>query len=363
MRERLRFALAAGTALAALVFAGPALGAYGPQLIALTSPGSITTIGFTQAQTDDAGAALIFYAPPGMQADFSATAGTTIGAAAAVLDIAGGRADAAGTVVVANPADPAIAPLTTKCTGTATHAAVWLLHLTINDLPIDVPVSVDQTTGPEAAFSSYKIRICFRSPYIPPAQGGQPNGAKPFGAALTVGGVFTPPSARDLRWTGLFVPWKVGTGTLNPVLSAESQAVVSYPVTFRIAGKDVVTRRVVGRGRNRHVVTVHRARIAGKLNAGGVGKGGATYELFAGKKKVASGKTTSSGAFTKLIPLTKATRFRATADVDPQSAGGSCAPMIPISTNPLILPTCTGITQGGIAADSNSVTVTKLKRR
>jgi hypothetical protein len=102
----------------------------------------------------------------------------------------------------------------------------------------------------------------------------------------------------------------------------------------------------------------------GKLNVGGAGKGGATYALFAGKKKVASGKTNSSGAFTKLVPLTKATRFRATADVDPQSADGTCAPMIPISTNPLILPTCTGITEAGIAADSNAVTVKKtLKRR
>ncbi len=361
MRQRLRFALVAGAALLALAFATPALAAYSPKLFALASPGTVTTVGFTQAQGDDAGAAVIFYAPPGMQADFSAAPGAAIGAASAVLDIAGASTTATGTVVVANGADPAIAPLTTRCTGTATHTAVWLLHLTINDVPIDVPVSVDQTTGPEAAFSSYKLRICFRSPYIPPAQGGQPNGAKPFGAALAVGGVFTPPTASDLRWTGVFVPWKVGTGTLNPAGAAESQAIASYPVRFRITGKDVVTKRTVGRGRGRHLVTVHRARIAGRLTANGDGQAGASYTLFVGKKKVASGKTNANGAFTKLVALGKTTRFRAEANLDPQNASGSCNPLLPISTAPLILPTCSGLTTAGIAADSNAVTVKKKK--
>ena len=365
MRERLRFALVAGAALLALAFTTPALGAYGPKLFALASPGTVTTVGFTQAQGDDAGAAVIFYAPPGMQADFTAAPGAPIGAASAVLDIAGASTTATGTVVVANPADPAIADATARCTLTSTHTAVWVLHLTINDVPIDVPVSVDQTTGPEAAFSSYKLRICFRSPYVPVAKGGQPNGAKPFGAALAVGGVFTPPKASDLRWTGLFVPYAVGTKNPNYAAAAESQAIASYPVRFGITGKDVVTKRVVGRGRARHVVTVHRARIAGRLTANAGGQAGASYTLFVGKKKVASGKTNANGAFTKLVPLGKTTRFRAEADLDPQNASGSCNPLLPISTAPLLLPTCTGLTTAGIAANSNTVTVKKKqpKRR
>ncbi len=36
-----------------------------------------------------------------------------------------------------------------------------------------------------------------------------------------------------------------------------------------------------------------------------------------------------------------------------------CQPLLPISTNPLILPTCTYITTAGILADSNTVTVKK----
>jgi hypothetical protein len=263
--------------------------------------------------------------------------------------------------VVANPADPAIAPLTAACTGTSTHTAVWVLHLTINDLPIDVPVSVDQTAGPEAAFSSYKLSICFRSPYIPPAQGGQPNGAKPFAAALSVGGVFTEPSASDLRWTGLFIPWKFGTATPNLGAAAESQAVVSYPVKFGITGKDVVTHRVIGRRPHRRVVTVHKARIVGKITANGEGQAGVDYTLRAGGKKVASGKTNANGSFTRLIPLKKATRFTASASLAADNATGSCNPLIPLSTNPLIMPTCTGLTTAGIEADSNAVTVKKQK--
>jgi hypothetical protein len=363
MRKRLELVLVAGAALIALAFAGPALGAYSPQLFTVSWQGSITTVGFVQEQTDDAGAALIFYAPPGMRANFSASAGKSIGEAVALLDIAGAQGLALGDVVVANPADPAIAPLTKACTGTTTHTAVWVLRLTINDVPIDVPVSVDQTTGQEAAFSSYKLRICFRSPYIPPAQGGQPNGAKPYRAELTVEGVFTPPSASNLPWTGLFVPWKVGTGSLNPVASAESQSVVSYPVTFRITGKDVVTHRVVGRGRHRRVVTVHKARIVGKLAANGDAQAGADYAIVVDRKKVAKGTTNASGTFTRLIPLRRTTSFRATADLTWQDTNASCNPVLPISTNPLILPTCTGVTAAGIAADSNTITVKKKPTR
>ena len=89
----------------------------------------------------------------------------------------------------------------------------------------------------------------------------------------------------------------------------------------------------------------------------------ADYSLFAGTKKVATGKTNANGAFTKLIPLGKTTRFRATADLDPQLSTGSCEPVLPISTNPLILPACTGVMTAGIAADSNTVTVKKKPKR
>jgi hypothetical protein len=360
MRGRFRFALAGGSVLLVLTVAGSAFGAYSPKITTTTAPDSIT-VAYRQADSDDASAALTFFAPPGMQADLSGAVGATIGEARATVDIAGATTAATGTVLVANPADPTIAAFTTACTGTSTHDAVWDLHTTISDVAIDIPASVDKVTGPAAAFASYEIRVCFRSPYIPPAQGGQPNGVKPIEASLTLNGVFTPPAASELPWTGLFIPWAVGTGNLNIGAAAESQAIASYPVQLRLTGKDVVTTRVVGRGRHRHRVSTHRARIVGKLTSGGEGEAGAPYVLFAGRKRIAAGTTNGNGGFTKTIRLTKTTVFRATVARAPQDVtGGTCNPIVAIHTpGGPINPTCTGITAAGIAASSNAVTVRK----
>jgi hypothetical protein len=360
MTQRLRFAFAACVGLSALAFAGQALGAYQPKLLAASSPTSIT-VGYRQGSDDDASAALIFYAPPGMQADLSAAAGTTIGAAVAKVNVAGAEPTISGTVLVGNQTDPTTATFTTRCTGTPTHDAVWILHVTLNDQAIDVPASVDRTTGQEAAFSSYKIRVCFRSPYIPEGQGGQPLGVKPLEASLTLNGVFTPPSAAGLRWTGLFVPYTVGTGTANLAGAAESQAIAGYPVRLTLAGKSVVKKKTVGKGRRKHVVKAYWARVTGRLREGGDSQGGAGYTLFAGAKKVATGETNANGSFTKLIRITRATTFRATASLDPIDASGACNPLIPINLSPLINPTCTGLTDAGLQAGSNRVTVKTKK--
>jgi len=360
------FPMLGTAALFVLALAGPAFGYYTPTLSSSTSwtPTGVTGIqvGYRQLLTDDATAALTFYAPPAMQANLSEVPGTKIGFAYAGLDIAGAVAATSGPVVVANPADPAIAPLTAACTGTSTHAAVWLLHLTTNDVPIDVPVSVDPASGPEAAFASYTLRICFRSPYIP-AQAGQPNGI--FGADLSFdAGVFTPPaSGSDLPWTGLFFPWKAGTGTINPAAAVESQSLASYPLSFRVTGKDVVSRHVVGQGRGRHVVTVHQARIVGRLTANGKGEPGG-YRVCNGDASAPClpdvvGQTNANGMFTRLLPLKRTTRFTVSQYAEAQVPGVPCNPLIPISTNPLITPTCTDVTSAAITATGGHVTVTK----
>jgi len=360
MKGRLRLTLAAGAGLLALAYAGPAFGTYSPKIMTTSArPLNTITVAYRQADSDDASAALTFFAPPGMQADLSATPGTTLGSASAKVDVAGGTATAAGTVVVANQTDAMIAEFTKRCTGTSTHDAVWDLHTTISDIAIDIPASVDKVTGAAAAFASYEIRVCFRSPYIPVSQGGQPNGVKPLEAKLTLKDVFTPPAASDVPWTGLFIPWSVGTGKLNPLAAAESQAIASYPVQFRVRGKDVVTTRVVGRGRHRHRVSVHRGRIVGKLTAGGEGQAGAHVSIVVGGKLVAAGKTNANGGFAKLVPLRKTTVFTVTTGLAAQNVSGTCNPLVPISTQPLITPTCTGITAAGVLAQ-DTVAVKKV---
>ena len=239
MAHRLRLALVACTALLALALAGQAFGAYNPQMQIVSSASGVA-IGYQQGTDDDATAKIVFYAPLGATTNLTASVGSTIGAAAGVVNLAGATPALAGPVLVADPTNPTIAALSTACTGTAQHGAIWLLRLTLNDQTIELPASVDLTTGAEATFSSAKIQVCFRSPYIPPEQGGQPLGIKPIQAAMTVNGVFSYPSAGDHRWTGIFVPYGVGTGTANPLNAAESQAVVQSPLRLRITGRRVV---------------------------------------------------------------------------------------------------------------------------
>ena len=70
MRKRVRMALSAAAALVALAFVGEALAAYNPRITVSSSPGSIT-IGYRQANEDDATAVVTFFAPAGAQPDLS----------------------------------------------------------------------------------------------------------------------------------------------------------------------------------------------------------------------------------------------------------------------------------------------------
>jgi len=351
--------------VAAFACAGNALGAYNPKMFVSDSPDSVS-VDVELAAGDDATAAVTLYAPPGTRLSARQRG---IGVFIAGVDIAGrDLGDVPGQLQVANGADPAIAAATTACTGTATHAAVWELTTLPNPrlpAPIDIPVSVDKVTGAEAAFSSYMLRICFHSPYVPASQGGEPNGVKLYSIVLGGLGSLTPPAGKDLRWTGTFVPYEVGTKTPNLPASAESQAIASSPVRFRLAGKDVVSRHVVGRGRHRHVITVHRARLVGRLTAAGEGQAGADYTLVSNRKPggedVATGKTNARGAFTRLVALPRTTIFVADVALGRHDIAEDCTPLLPISTNPLIIPTYTAITSATIALISNVVTVRKRR--
>lgn len=352
MTHRLRLALVACTALLALALAGQAFGAYNPRLEVVSS-GSGTAVGFVQPTDDDATAKIIFYAPPGTTTNLTAAVGSTIGAAAGVVNLAGATPSLAGPVIVADPTNPTIAALSAACTGTSQHGAIWLLRLALNDQTIELPASVDLTTGPEAAFSSAKIQVCFRSPYIPPEQGGQPLGIKPIAAALNVNSVFSYGTTTDSRWTAIFVPYAVGTGTANPLNAAESQAVIQSPLRLRIVGRRVV--RTVKRNGRR--VKTYWARITGQMNVGGAGRAGTAYTLLAGSRRVAAGRTNANGSFTKLIRLRRTTSFQARTAVPTSQTQLDCVPIIPLA--PGLNPRCTGVTNAGFALSSNTVRVRK----
>jgi hypothetical protein len=374
MNRNLRLALIAGMGLPTLAFAAPALGKYEPRIQAHTSPNAVTVEAslapdLTNTDNDDATAAVIFYAPAGVTANLGQAVGTTIGNAAAVAAIGaagGAQANLQGPVVVGDGTNATIQGFALACTGVVSHDAVWVLRVALEgQAPLDVPAFVDRTTGAEAAFSSYRIRICFRSPYVPPEQGGQPLGVKPLVAALTLTGVFSYPTAGGtLRWTGVFVPYAVGTKNPNPLAAAESQSLVDLPVRLTLTGKLVVRTTRVGRGKKSRRVKRYYAQIRGQVRTGDSPRRGATYALNGGRFKVAEGTTNANGAFTKLIRIKRTTTFRAGAvDVRTIVPTGTCTPLIPISVSPLITPTCTGLTNAGFTGiQSNRVTVRVPKR-
>ena len=163
----------------------------------------------------------------------------------------------------------------------------------------------------------------------------------------------------DSRWTAIFVPYAVGTGTPNPLNAAESQAVIQSPLRLRITGRRVVKTRTVrsAKGKARRVKT-YWARITGQMNAGGAGREGTPYQVFAAARPrprlVARGRTNASGRFTKLIRIRRTTSFQAFAEAEPGTTQLDCVPIIPLA--PGLNPRCTGVTSAGFNVTSNTVT-------
>jgi len=297
MRKPMRVAVAAGAAVVGLAFAGPALAAYNPTLIALAqsnTPGKPTAIllAHTQGASDDPTAKDTIYAPPGYGVNLTQPAGTKIGDVTARLILRGGgnaEVDVDGEVIADNPAlhpsDPCAPGL---------HQAVWKLNITVAGTPLTVYLYVDAvTTAPEAAFASAKLQLCLAGPI------GTPAGAQLLFAIFDVNGVFTnPTSTTDRIWRATFTQYAPGTATPNPAGTTEGQALVPGRVSLSLTAK-----------RLKHRVVV----LQGRLLLDGRPFRGATIELFVpGKSKaVAKAKTNSSGRYAIRKRLKKKTRYHA----------------------------------------------------
>src|SRR5205823_14013508 len=134
-----RLGLLAAACVIALGITGQALAAFTPSFAAITTAAG-TTISYSQAQTDDPLAQVAFYVAAGYTALLADPEGTQIGtveARAAAADLNNTILPLTGPVVVAGPtttitsggAQVALSAAATACTGTATHAAFWLLNL------------------------------------------------------------------------------------------------------------------------------------------------------------------------------------------------------------------------------------------
>jgi hypothetical protein len=221
----------------ALAAAGQALASYAPKLVVQQGDAG-TTIRLAIPQTDDPTAKLTFFAPAGTGANLSATPGSTIGVldAKASAGALGGATlpltgsvqvrSADGTYLSSGQQIP-LAAASTRCTGTPTHAAYWVLVLSAAGQTLEVPLFVDPVSAPPlSAVVAYALTICLPPSDIPESLGGAAFGAKVFEANFTVKGVFSPPSSGDNVWRLLATPYNPGKGTPNAVATVEAQSFV-----------------------------------------------------------------------------------------------------------------------------------------
>jgi hypothetical protein len=329
---------AAATVLA-LAFAGSALAAYVPHLV-VSQAGTKTTIHVTIAKEDDATSRIVIYAPAAAPATLTQAVGTPIGTVTAQVNAKAISPDAilplTGIVQVADGSSAQLATAAMQCTGTATHAATWLLVLTAAGQTIPVPAWVDATTGAEAAFGTGKLTVCLGSPDIGAACA-PTFCAKLLDVNFTVDGIFGPSSAPIAIWPSVFTPYVPGTATANPAGTVLALGVESQP-TLTLAAK-------VAKG--------GKTTITGRISAAGIGAPGVTVTIQDGARKLTSKKTGASGSFSAVVKLKKGThslRARAAAtDTDVTAQGCAAAPAG--------APTCVSATAAGVALASKTLKV------
>jgi hypothetical protein len=241
----LRLAAVAAIAASALVYAGNAPAAYNPELVALQwnrSLGGSANIWFIlgfgsgYVRDIDATGTLALYSPRGYTVNLGQAPGTRLGWASALIRVPFlplGFQSVDGAVTTDDPANH----LTNTCSP-GRHEAVWLIELKTAGGPLRLPIYVDRvTTGPEAAYASARMLVCFASPYVPPPQGTE--GGMTVGAAeFLVSGVFKNPRRKGAyAWNALFTPYKPGTADLNPALTTQSTTYVRLPLQLTVTAK------------------------------------------------------------------------------------------------------------------------------
>lgn len=349
MRRSIRLVIAAGAALTALAVTGSAWAAYTPRLVVTSlnnSPGQPTTILLGHVQNgprtppdDDATFRDQIYAPLGYGVNLSAPVNTKVGDVEATLVLRNGgnaEVDVEGQVVADNPA--LYTAQAQQCTQSATPPeAVWRLDVTVAGTPLRVPIYVNRTTGPEAAFASAKIQLCLAGPV------GTPAGAQLLFALFDVNGVFTNPSTTtDRIWRAVFVPYFPGTATPNPTQSVEGQALVPGRVSFTLTAKSLRRGRVI---------------LSGRLLVDGQAFPNATIDLYVGTRRVGRTKTNRAGRFTFRKRIRKKTRYQTLVAV----FGDLTVPPCPATTPPL--PTAQGCKTATTSFVAVSRRVTARRRR
>ena len=293
MRNGIRAALVAAAAAGTLAFAGSAFASNTATVAVWHSPMSIgasssTTIHIAVPKSTDPIARVAIYAPSGYGATLNAAPGASIGevSATAFSYDTGLTLPLSGTVVADNPANH----ITDACSP-GTHAAIWILNLSVSGQTLQVPQYVDPTTGAEAALGAYKIVTCLPPPDVPAGTPGRAAfGAQLLDAQFTVNNIFSTPSAGGLlRWESLFTPYSPGKGTPNAVGTFETRSFVPLPVTLNLTAT--------------YTKKTKTYTLKGKVSEGGLPVSGSSVILLSGATATSLGSaktvtTKADGTFT-----------------------------------------------------------------
>ena len=364
MRKTLRLAVVGCSAMVSLAFTAAAFGAYAPNLTVLTEVNLATGDGHTdvaykQTNNDDPLAHVQILSPAG----FSVTLSQAVGAQIGTLDgsviagaFGGATVPVAGTIVVGDPSNATLRATAKACTGTETHAAIWLLNVTAagQSLPAPVPVFVDPvTSGMTSAFASSSVELCLPPPPVAAFQ------IKLLEATLHVAGVYAPPSAPGhYRWTAVNTPY-AANNSVNLLGTVETQAIDSTPIDGSLSVKRLTKTRKVKHKTYTDFFYSYSAKLSGTIMAGGQAAGGANVDIMVGDQKVTTATTDNNGSFTTTLKLAKTTSYHAVYTRTPEALlGASCVPPLPLG--PTTMP-CGTITDGGFTVTTDDKTVTKPK--
>ncbi len=336
MSRRFVKVLAAGAA-AALVTAGAAFAA-NTGTVGVTLAGADTTIHVALPKTSDPAAQINIFVPNGYTATLNQAAGTTVGQIPSATAYSYDNQltlPLTGAVIVSSLQQVGAASYQ-PCIGSATPAAVWLLHLSVAGQTLDVPMYAFQTAGAETALGAYKLTTCLPPPDVPAGTPGRAAfGAQLLDAEFTVTGIFAGSSSSP--WETLVTPYNPGKGTVNAAGTFEAR---SIPGSATATLKATLNRKT-------HVATLN-----GTVTGPGTGTG--TVTIYRGSTAVLTA-TATGGKFSAKVKVAgrKAVTFKA--KVTGGETPTDCSPPLPATVAPA---GCASATIGAFSATSNAVKVT-----
>jgi hypothetical protein len=328
----IRCGIAGLAALGALAVAGNAFGkTYEPSLVLIPTKHTLGTkvpvgIALQHGGCCVAPGRITIYSPPGYGVKLEHAATTRLGSFIGAIRVGDAEHRAVGSITAESPVNH----VSNSCEP-GTHDAVWAFEFEAAPYRFRVPMYVDRvTTGPDAAFASARMVICFASPYVPPPQGA-PAGIAVGDIAFGLGDVFTnPTSPGSHAWNAVFVPYRPGTATLIPELAAQSTSYVKLPVAFALTVKRL------RRGSKTFVVTAC-------LRENGDVLRGVRVQVFGRPRprgeltRFAGGATDTRGCITRRVrPKSRVTLGHVLVEVPRRDAAGCWATLAPRCTRPSI---------------------------